>query len=114
MAGYAYISDNNGTKEGIVFDKNSGKTIALSSFSGYLAISGGIINEGLKAAGAVTKGTAIGKIYAITDGIISGVFDKQGNPDKSMNDVVGTAATAILMGEAGAAAGYFLVLSVPL
>lgn len=25
MAGYAYIRDNNGTKEGIVFDKDSGK-----------------------------------------------------------------------------------------
>lgn len=38
------------------------KLIALSSFSGYLAISAGIINEGLKAAEVVTKGTAIGKI----------------------------------------------------
>ena len=63
MQGYVYTRDNNGTKEAVVVDKNVGKTIiALSSFSGYLAISGGIINEGLKAAGAVTKGTAIGKI----------------------------------------------------
>ena len=62
MQGYVYTRDNNGTKEAVVVDKNVGKTIALSSFSGYLAISGGIINEGLKAAGAVTRGTAIGKI----------------------------------------------------
>ena len=61
MQGYVYTRDNNGTKEAVVVDKNVGKTIALSSFSGYLAISGGIINEGLKAAGAVTKRTAIGK-----------------------------------------------------
>ena len=61
MQGYVYTRDNNGTKEAVVVDKNVRKTIALSSFSGYLAISGGIINEGLKAAGAVTKGTAIGK-----------------------------------------------------
>ena len=58
MQGYVYTRDNNGTKEAVVVEK----LIALSSFSGYLAISVGIINEGLKAAGAVTKGTAIGKI----------------------------------------------------
>lgn len=48
MQGYVYTRDNNGTKETVVVDKNVGKTIALSSFSGYLAISGGIINEGFK------------------------------------------------------------------
>ena len=47
----------------------------------------------------------LGKAYSIVDGVVSGVFDAQGNPDKSMNDVIGTAATAILVGEAGAGLG---------
>lgn len=49
MQGYVYTRENNGTKEAVVVDKNSGKTIALSSFSGYMAFSGGIISEGMKA-----------------------------------------------------------------
>ncbi|WP_033916923.1 hypothetical protein [Campylobacter sputorum] len=57
MQGYAYTRDNNGTKEVVVFDKNTGKTVALASFSGYLALSGGMISKGLEAAGSVTKGT---------------------------------------------------------
>ncbi|SUX09577.1 Ig family protein [Campylobacter sputorum subsp. bubulus] len=108
MQGYAYTRDNNGTKEVVVFDKNTGKTVALASFSGYLALSGGMISKGLEAAGSVTKGTIIGKIYAITDGVISGVFDKQGNPDKNSTDVIGTSATAMLIGEIGAVAGSFI------
>jgi hypothetical protein len=75
--------------------------------SGYLAFNGGIIEEGMKKAGYAAKGTAIGKVYAITDGVISGVFDKQGNPDKSTSDVIGTAATAILMGKVSSSIGAF-------
>ena len=60
-------------------------------FSGYLAFSGNLLKEGLSHADAVVKGTLLGKAYSIVDGVVSGVFDAQGNPDKSMNDVIGTA-----------------------
>lgn len=49
MQGYVYTRDNNGTKEAVVVDKNSGKTIALSSFSG------GVIGEGMKAVAEIGK-----------------------------------------------------------
>ena len=61
----------------------------------------------MKKAGYAAKGTAIGKVYAITDGVISGVFDKQGNLDKSTSDVIGTVATAILMGKVSSSIGAF-------
>jgi len=79
--------------------------IAMSAFSGYLAFSGSLLENAGKIAGTVAKATPYGKIFAVTDGIISGVFDANGNPDKSMNDVVGTAATGILMGEIGGIIG---------
>ena len=63
----------------------------MSAFSGYLAFSGNLLKEGLSHADAVVKGTLLGKAYSIVDGVVSGVFDAQGNPDKSMNDVIGTA-----------------------
>ena len=80
--------------------------IAMSAFSGYLAFSGSLLENAGKIAGTVAKATPYGKIFAVTDGVISGVFDANGNPDKSMNDVIGTAATAILMGEALGALGF--------
>ena len=63
----------------------------MSVFSGYLAFSGNLLKEGLSHADAVVKGTLLGKAYSIVDGVVSGVFDVQGNPDKSMNDVIGAA-----------------------
>ena len=33
----------------------------------------------------------VGKIFAVTDGVITGFFDKNGNPDKAYLDVAGTA-----------------------
>ena len=102
--GFAYARENNGTREVVIKD-STGKDIAMSAFSGYLAFSGNLLKEGLSHADAVVKGTLLGKAYSIVDGVVSGVFDAQGNPDKSMNDVIGTAATAILVGEAGAGLG---------
>ena len=61
MQGYVYTKDNNRTKEAVVVDKNSGKTIALSSFSGYMAFSGGI-NKGMKAVAETGKGIMDKKI----------------------------------------------------
>ena len=88
--GFAYARENNGTREVVIKD-STGKDIAMSAFSGYLAFSGNLLKEGLSHADAVVKGTLLGKAYSIVDGVVSGVFDAQGNPDKSMNDVIGTA-----------------------
>ena len=33
----------------------------------------------------------VGKIFAVTDGVITGCFDKNANPDKAYLDVAGTA-----------------------
>ncbi|MDY4445670.1 hypothetical protein [Campylobacter sp.] len=33
----------------------------------------------------------VGKIFAVTDGVITGFFDKNGNLDKAYLDVAGTA-----------------------
>ena len=88
--GFAYARENNGTREVVIKD-STGKDIAMSAFSGYLAFSGNLLKEGLSHADAVVKGTLLGKAYSIVDGVVSGVLDAQGNPDKSMNDVIGTA-----------------------
>lgn len=93
--GFAYARENNGTREVVIKD-STGKDVAMSAFSGYLAFSGNLLKEGLSHADAVVKGTLLGKAYSIVDGVVSGVFDAQGNPDKSMNDVIGTAATAYI------------------
>ena len=58
MQGYVYTKDNNRTKEAVVVDKNSGKTIALSSFSDYMAFSGGTISEWMKTVAETAKGVA--------------------------------------------------------
>lgn len=52
MQGYVYTKDNNRTKEAVVVDKNSGKTIALSSFSD------GTISEVIKTVAEIAKGVA--------------------------------------------------------
>lgn len=75
--GFAYAKDNNGTKEVVVKD-TTGKEIAMSAFSGYLAFSGNLLKEGLNYADAAIKGSLVGKIYSIADGVITGVFDKHG------------------------------------
>ena len=84
---FAYARENNGTREVVIKDW---QRYCMSAFSRYLAFSGNLLKEGLSHADAVVKGTLLGKAYSIVDGVVSGVFDAQGNPDKSINDVIGT------------------------
>ena len=66
--GFAYARENNGTREVVIKD-STGKDIAMSAFSGYLAFSGNLLKEGLSHADAVVKGTLLGKAYSIVDGV---------------------------------------------
>ena len=86
--GFAYARENNGTREVVIKDW---QRYCMSAFSGYLAFSGNLLKEGLSHADAVVKGTLLGKTYSIVDGVVSGVFDAQGNPYKSMIYVIVTA-----------------------
>ena len=43
--GFAYARENNGTREVVIKD-STGKDIAMSAFSGYLAFSGNLLKEG--------------------------------------------------------------------
>ncbi|WP_052137710.1 hypothetical protein [Campylobacter sputorum] len=74
----------------------SGKDVALSSFSGYMAFSGKVLGSSVP---------IVGRVFIVSDGIITAAFDKQGNPDKSMSKVIGTALTAWAIGSKGASIG---------
>lgn len=97
--------DKNASKENF---ENS-RTYALATFSGYLAFTSGLLDYGIKIANSAASTTPYGKIFSVVDGVINGVFDKNGNPDKSMEDVIGTVITSYLTSAAlGATTGIFL------
>lgn len=113
--------DNNNTADYTItvvnyVDKNASKenfensrTYALATFSGYLAFTSGLLDYGIKIANSAANTTPYGKIFSVVDGVINGVFDKNGNPDKSMEDVIGTVITSYLTSAAlGATTGIFL------
>ena len=113
--------DNNNTADYTItvvnyVDKNASKenfensrTYALATFSGYLAFTSGLLDYGIKIANSAASTTPYGKIFSVVDGVINGVFDKNGNPDKSMEDVIGTVITSYLTSAAlGATTGIFL------
>ncbi|CUU77667.1 hypothetical protein [Campylobacter hyointestinalis] len=84
-----------------------GKDIAMVNLSGHLAFA----SEMAKQFGNTTL---ISKIFSVTDGIISGVFDKNGNPDKGMESVIGTAVVAWEMGAIGGEYGAKIGRFVPI
>lgn len=113
--------DNNNTADYTItvvnyVDKNTSKenfdnsrTYALATFSGYLAFTSGLLDYGIKIANIAANTTPYGKIFSVVDGVINGVFDKNGNPDKSMEDVIGTVITSYLTSAAlGATTGILL------
>ena len=65
------------------------RKIAMTSTSAYLAFTGTLIEQANNA--LWQKLLYVGKIFAVTDGVITGFFDKNGNPDKAYLDVAGTA-----------------------
>lgn len=50
------------------------RDITLSSFSGYMALGGKLLDSSVP---------IVGRVFTVSDGIITAAFDKQGNPNKS-------------------------------
>ena len=46
-----------------------------------------------------------GLIYSISGSVITGVYDKHGNPQKDTRDVIGESVVSFLIGEIGSALG---------
>ena len=61
----------------------------MAGFSWYMAFTGTLIEQANNA--LWQRLLYVGKIFAVTDGVITGFFDKNGNPDKAYLDVAGTA-----------------------
>ena len=101
-------ADKNVTKEN--FDKS--KTIALSTFSGYLAFTSGLLQDSKNMVFATTKTLPMGIIFSVIDGVINGVFDKYGNPNKSFSDVIGTVLTSYFTGKVGGLVGRIAISSI--
>lgn len=101
-------ADKNVTKEN--FDKS--KTIALSTFSGYLAFTSGLLQDSKNMVFATTKTLPMGIIFSVVDGVINGVFDKYGNPNKSFSDVIGTVLTSYFTGKVGGLVGRIAISSI--
>ncbi|MDU2009567.1 MAG: hypothetical protein E6738_08015 [Campylobacter concisus] len=101
-------ADKNVTKEN--FDKS--KTIALSTFSGYLAFTSGLLQDSKNMVFATTKTLPMGMIFSVIDGVINGVFDKYGNPNKSFSDVIGTVLTSYFTGKVGGLVGRIAISSI--
>ena len=69
----------------ILYKETTSKDIALASFSGYLAFSSNMLENGKVILKTGEKLPVIGKIFAVTDGVISATFDSNGNPDKELS-----------------------------
>lgn len=85
---------------------NFSKDIALTSFSGYMAFSGAVVENAKLILNTGKAMPIFGLVFSVSDAVITGVFDKHGNPDKAYSDVIGTAVTALSFGGAGASAGF--------
>ena len=83
-----------------LFSENSSSDIALSSFSGYLGFTGEIAAQY-----GGTPGKMVSVVFAVSGGVISGVFDTELHPLKEYDNIIGTALAGYAAGEIGAAAG---------
>ena len=59
------------------------RKIAMTSTSAYLAFTGTLIEEGPRILRNGKKLPYVGKNFAVTDGVITGCFDKNGDLDKA-------------------------------
>ena len=59
------------------------RKIAMTSTSAYLAFTGTLIEEGPRILGYGEKLLYAGNAFALADGVITGCFDKNANPDKA-------------------------------
>jgi hypothetical protein len=90
------IVNLNNQKMEYTISKNLGQDYLAASFSGSM----GIVSQGI--------GGKVAIVVDILDGIVTGVFDSHLNEDKNFSHIVGTAASAFLLGEAGARAGLII------
>ncbi len=84
----------------VTVSENKSSDIALSSFGGYL----GFVGEMSEQFGG-TAGKTIGLVFAVSGGVITGVFDKELNPQKEYYNLIGTALIGYELGILGATAG---------
>ncbi|MDD3009480.1 MAG: LysM peptidoglycan-binding domain-containing protein [Arcobacter sp.] len=84
----------------VTVSENKSSDIALSSFGGYL----GFVGEMSEQFGG-TAGKTIGLVFAVSGGVITGVFDKELNPQKEYDNLIGTALIGYELGILGATAG---------
>ena len=66
------------------------RNIPMTIFSANTMFIATLIEQGKPIMGYGKK-LPLGKIFAVTNGVITGFFDKNGNPDKAYLDVAGTA-----------------------
>jgi hypothetical protein len=83
--------------EEITISDNKSVDVALSSFSGYLGFAGEVAEQF-----GGTVGKTVGLVFAITGGVVTGVFDKNLNPQKEYDNVIGTALVGYESGVLGA------------
>lgn len=83
-----------------VFTENSTSDVALSAFSGYMGFTGEMASQY-----GGTPGKVVGLVFDVSGGVITGVFDKNLNPKKEYDNVIGTALVGYGAGAFGAFAG---------
>ncbi|MCI7586921.1 MAG: hypothetical protein MSS71_03540, partial [Campylobacter sp.] len=84
------------------------KDIALAAFSGKMAFMGTMADQAHLITNIGKKVPVVGTFFTAIDAVVSGFFDKKGNPDKSYLDVAGTLATAYAFSKGFAVAGGFV------
>ncbi len=87
-----------GTSETYVIKKEdiTSSDIALGNFSGYLAFIG---ETSAQYGGG--PGKIIGGVFTVTSGVISGAFDSNLNPNKELDNLIGTSILGIASGWGG-------------
>jgi LysM repeat protein/uncharacterized membrane protein len=86
----------------------SSSDIAFASFSGYVSFIGQVTEESAKFFGdAGTKliGKRVNTIFSIVDGVVTGAFDHNMNPDKELEEIIGARVVEYAFAKIGAMAG---------
>lgn len=95
-----------------VYDSNvTSDEIALSSFSGYMAFSGQMTEEVSKKFDNVFDkliGKKISLVFSLADGVINAVFDKNMNPQKEWDAILGARAIEFGMAKTGGVIGFWI------
>lgn len=84
----------------VTISENKSSDIALASFSGYIAFVGE-----MAARFGGTPGKTVGLVFNLSGGVVTSVFDKNMNPQKEYDNVVGAALVGYAGGFLGASWG---------